>query len=182
MTQPEFLACMQSRVARVAIGPSTVRGRGNAGVGHAARAYLRKLALGGFSTDDPDRFRRRLDMATDELRLGLPRTAQHWGIARKVLNIFLRDSAYTAFLRDAYGLSKTEEFLEIPLDSITAKALGTEAGRGALPRWRGVRRLTADVSAVYQEAATRAALRYGIARVHLDALWWSAGRDGGPTS
>jgi hypothetical protein len=178
MVKKDFLTCIQSRVARVAIGPSTVRGRGNAGVVLAAREFLRTLALEDFGTDAPDRFQQRLDQATEALRLVLPEGAQYWGIARKALNIFLRDSVYTVYLRDEYGLARTEPLLEIPLDSITTKRIRADLGRGELPRWKGVKWLRPNESAIYQKAAARIADDRGIVRAHLDALWWSVDRDG----
>jgi hypothetical protein len=93
-----------------------------------------------------------------------------------MLNIFLRDCLYTTYLSEAYQLQRAEKFLELPLDSITARQLHLIAGRDVLPRWSGVRHVTADVSARYQAAAKEANARK-IARAHLDALWWSAGRD-----
>jgi len=58
---------------------------------------------------------------------------------------------------------------------ITALQLKTR--RGSLPPWPGVRHLTPDLSATFQAAATPEAKKKGIARVHLDAIWWSVSRD-----
>jgi hypothetical protein len=41
-----------------------------------------------------------------------------------------------------------------------------------------VKHLTPDVSSLFQNAAEEEAARHNIARVHLDALWWSVARDG----
>ena len=49
MTKSAFLRTVQSRTARVAIGASTVRGRGNTGTVAAARAFLRSLPLQRFA-------------------------------------------------------------------------------------------------------------------------------------
>ena len=177
MSKPAFLRTIQSRTARVAIGASTVRGRGNTGTVAAARAFLRSLPLQRFALRNASKFAQALDRTTNDLRAALPRTARHWGLARKILNIFLRDCLYTTYLAEAYRLQRAERLLELPLDSITAGQLRRAAGRGALPRWPGVRHVTPDISARFQAAAEKEARDRKIARIHLDALWWSAGRD-----
>jgi hypothetical protein len=177
MTKAEFFRAVQSRAARVAIGASAVRGRGNAGTVAASRAFLRSLNLRRFALRDSVGFAAELDRTTRRLCAALPRKAQHWGLARKILNIFLRDCLYTTYLSEAFHLQRAEKFLELPLDSITATELRRAAGRGALPRWPGVRHVTPAISARFQEVAAKEATVRKIARVHLDALWWSAGRD-----
>jgi hypothetical protein len=177
MTQGEFLRCVQSRTARIAVGASTVRGKGNKGVVREARAYLRTIKLKQFAVPDDAAFRKVLNRHTERLRKRLPKSARRWGIARKVLNIFLRDCLYTGYLAEAYQLRRAEEHFEIPLDSITAKKLNEIAGRGGLPAWPGVRGVTPCLSAEYHLVADQAAEKDGMARVHLDALWWSVARD-----
>jgi hypothetical protein len=171
----QLLQAIQSRSARVAVGASAARGRGNAGVVAAARKYLREVDLAKFSASGD--FRAALDAETTALLRALPSKAQHWGIARKLLNIFLRDCLYTTYLDAAYHLSRAESEFEIPLDSITAKQLKAEVGPGKLPRWRGVKHLKDSVSAQYQQAAGILAAKERVHRVHLDAVWWSKNRD-----
>jgi len=89
----------------------------------AAREHLRGLDLNRFGVDEPRTFENELDRATEGLRRVLPRDAQHWGLARKVLNIFLRDCLYTSYLCEAFQLTRIEISLNYPLDSITAKKL-----------------------------------------------------------
>jgi hypothetical protein len=117
-----------------------------------------------------------LDACTEELRLAFPRAAQHWGIARKAMNIFLRDCLYTAYLNDEYQLESAEEFFELPLDSITAKHLRA-VPRNQLHRFPGVRYVTPAINAAFQAVALQEGRRRGLARVHLDGLWWSVSRD-----
>jgi len=117
-----------------------------------------------------------LDAATDGLRRALPKGTQRWGLARKGLNIFLRNCLYTTYLRDAYHLDRAERFFEIPLDSITGTRLVTES-RGLLEPWKTVRGLRAKTSANYQAFATTLADEKGDERVHLDALWWGERKD-----
>jgi len=99
------------------------------------------------------------------------------GIARKVLNIFLRDALYTKYLSDAFNLSQAEYLFEIPLDSIVAKGIVKNSEAVQPPRWPGVKYLKPEQSHIYQSAAHKIAEQRLIARVHLDALWWSFERD-----
>jgi hypothetical protein len=137
----------------------------------AGRPFLCELKLRRFAVPSVRRFRRELDRATDGLMRAFPKRARHWGLARKGLNIFLRDCLYTIYLREAYGLGIAEQFFEVPLDSLTGRAL-YDASRRRLPRWRTVRGLKPDVSDEFQQVALGLASKQGIARVHLDAIWW----------
>jgi hypothetical protein len=177
VTKAELLRAVQSRAARVAISASAVRGRGNAGTVAASREFLRSVGLGRFAVRDRAIFAAELDRTTQRLRAALPRKARHWGLARKILNIFLRDCLYTTYLSEAFRLKRAESFLELPLDSITAKELRRIAARDDLPHWPGVKHVTPALSARFQAIAAKEAAARKIARIHLDALWWSEGRD-----
>lgn len=168
--EPTFLPSIQRRAARVSVGASAARGQGAPGLVLAAREFLAVLPLRPFGVSDARLFRRRLDAATRRLQRRLPARGRSWGIARKLLNIFLRDD--TRYLEEAYRLRRAEAHLEVPLDSITAGRIREVVPRGSLPRWSGVRHLTVELSDLYQAAALAEARRHGVARVHLDALWW----------
>jgi hypothetical protein len=171
-----LISAIQRHVATVAIGPSTVRGQGAAGIAHAARGYLAVLPLNRFRVSDNALFRRALDTATTELKSALPRKAQSWGLARKCLNIFLRDSFYNAHLLKRYGLSAADSFFEIPLDAKVARKLRRFAGRGKLPPWPGVKKLRPEVSDTYQASALDLSTSWRIERVYLDSYLWVDGR------
>jgi len=179
--RPDFIATLRRHVARTSIGPSTLRGQRTPGLVDAAREFLCELALADFLVGGKAGFAEALDGRTDEMRTSLPRGAQHWGVARKSLNIFLRNALYTGYLRDHYRLAPLEPWLELPLDSITARricavvvATGTQ-----VPRWHTVRGLTPDDSRAYQDAAAQIAAAHGVDRVHLDAYWWGDRRSDG---
>src|SRR5450759_2157906 len=174
MTHEEVLEAVQSRVARVSVSASAVRGS-KAGTVEAARGFLRRLDLTPFGSDSA--FSEVLDRSTDALRVALPRGVQHWGLARKLLDIFLRDCLYTTYLKEAFHLRNSEAEYEIPLDSITALHLKRAAGRGGLPSWPGVKNVRPSLNAQFQAAAEAEAKRMGIPRVHLDAVLWSQSRD-----
>ena len=177
MNQREFQRMQQSRIARGAVGATAVRGRGNAGTVRAARAFLRRVNLRTFSTARPTKFAAALNRSTDALRAALPVTARHWGVARKVLNLFLRDCLYNKYLNEAYSLDRASHLLELPLDSYTGSALVDLAPRGTLPRWPGVKYVTPETSAAFQLVASLEGKRREVDRVHLDGLWWSVERD-----
>lgn len=176
MKNDDFLKIIRSYTARVAVGPSAVRGNGNAGVVATASRYLREMDLAPFGTRSLKQFNAALDANTESLRRRLPPKAQHWGLARKVMNIYLRGALYTGYLRDAYRLDAAEHFFEVPLDRYTAKAICRARGTQSI-RWDAVKRLTPELSALFQDIAAREAKRRDIARIHLDAVWWSADRD-----
>lgn len=154
-----------------------MRGKGNTGCSEAARSALRDVDLRTFATSDATKFRDRLDAETQRIRLRLPAGARHWGLARKVLNIYLRDCLYTTYLEDKFELSKAEPLLELPLDSYTARDLKGAPSTRPLPRWPGVKHLSANENALFQLAALEIARARGFSRVHLDAFFWSLNRD-----
>ena len=173
-----LLRAIQHHNARAAIGSSSMRGAGSAGVVRSARAFLGEMPLRPFGTSSGSKFLSRLDSATHDLKRALPKEAQRWGLARKGLNIFLRDCLYTTYLRDEYDLALAENFFEVPLDSITGAHL-VRASQGALSPWNTVRGLKAKTSADYQAVAATLAAEKGVARVHLDAVWWGEREDAG---
>jgi len=175
----EILRALQARAARSALGPSSMRGAGSRGVVEAGRPVLRGMDLRRFSTSNQRKFASELDRATDGLLRSFPRSARHWGLARKGVNIFLRDCLYTVYLREAFGLAVAEPFFELPLDSLTGHALHA-ATPDRLPRWRTVRGLDKPISDEFQSVAADIARVRGIARVHLDAIWWGQRNDAGP--
>ena len=170
ISREEFLEMVQHRAARAAVTAFATRGQGASGVVDSGREFMVHLDLGRFGTRDAEAFRHELDRATQALRRALPEGARSWGLARKLLNIFLRDCLYTIYLHNAYSLGRAEGFFEIPLDSITAKRISEKDL--AIPRWPGVKRFDRKLSAAYQEAASLIASQLRLHRVHLDASWW----------
>jgi hypothetical protein len=172
LTEDEFLAFLQRRIANTSVGPSTVRGMGPRGTVEAARRHLVGVELRTFALASEQEFVERLDFETDRLMRKLPGEASRWGIARKLLNIFLRGATYNRFLCGAYDLPCAEPWLEVPLDSHVATGLREEDGGKALPPWRTVKDLDPVVSRQYQDFAAVVAKQKGIVRVHLDLLYW----------
>src|SRR4051794_36328092 len=94
----DLLSALQSRTARSSLGASSMRGKGSSGVVAAGRSFLCELELRRFATSDKRLFRQELDCVTDGLMRAFPRPARRWGLARKGLNIFLRNCLYTVYL------------------------------------------------------------------------------------
>jgi hypothetical protein len=176
MTNASFLKMIQARTATVAIGPSTLRNQGASNVVSNTREFLKRLDLRRFSAKAKTAlsFQNALEQETKKLRSALPVRARNWGAARKALNIFLRDVFYNYYLRDEYRFGKLEQWLELPLDKDAARGLHQDSKdiRTQLPRWTGVKYLECDISKVYQDAAQQVAQSLGIARVHLDLIYF----------
>jgi hypothetical protein len=172
----DFIRAVQRKVAITAIAPSALRGQRHPGLIQLVRDFLSSVPLKRFGVAGASRFEVRLDECTEELLSGWPRTVRHWGVARKAVNLFLRDSFYNVYLRKRYELAQAEANYEIPLDEVVAKGLARFAP-GALPPWRGVKYLTTGLSQSYQQAASSQAQRMGIARVHLDIYLWTTRPD-----
>jgi len=105
-----FVYALRVRAARITAGASATRGQGR-GVSHAARRFLSKLNLRYFATSRRSLFESRLDAATTRLSASLPHGTRSWGLARKLLNIFLREALYTSYLAQYSHIGKAEELL-----------------------------------------------------------------------
>jgi hypothetical protein len=171
----EFLQVIQAKAARAAVGQSVVRGQGPAGMLKISQDYLADLDLRQFAVRRESLFQRRHDDATQQLLSVFPISGKSWGCARKVLDLFLRDALVNHYLRQYFKLEASEHLLEVPLDTVVARELRREAGRGVLPKWPTLKRLTPEVNQAYQALAARMARETGIARVHLDAELWLRG-------
>jgi hypothetical protein len=171
----DLLPVVQAHVARATLGPSALRRQG-IGVANAARPFFATLSLAPFATRSPPAFARQLNFSTDALTQAFPAGSGSWGLARKLLNIFLREALYNHYLAAHYGLHVAERLFEVPLDSITGGHI-YRLSRGTLRSWPGVKHLTPELNASYQAVATQHASGRFIARVHLDAIWWGARND-----
>jgi len=174
-----FIRHLHRYVARYSVSASAARGQRSPGLVRAARSYLSEVPLRSFAVGSESRFGQNLNRHTERLRIVLPQGGRSWGMSRKLLNIFLRNALYTGYLCERYHLDGAEDWYEIPLDSIVAKRLRSEAkrlGLPRLPRWPGVKHLTPETSDLYQGVARRVAEHLGVAPVHLDALWWGGSR------
>ena len=177
MTHEQFLEVMQKRIASGAVTPSAARNMGPRGTVRAARKFLAdKIALRDVGASGQN-YPQLLDGLTRRLVRTLPKQAQHWGAARKFLNIFLRDAAYNIYLRSAYRLDRIENQLEVPLDSHMARELkqamrNLNINNPSLPRWKTVISIDSRINKRYQDVARKIARRERIDPVHLDVIAW----------
>jgi len=149
---------------------SVVRKMGPTGTLDCVREFLKKINLAAIRP--PSTFPQTLDELTEKLCRAMPKDAQHWGVARKCMNLFFRDSLYNFYLRQRYSLAELEDDLEIPLDSFVGKALKHEDEGAELPRWHSVVSLTKEHNVRFQTVALLVARRRRTKRVHLDLIYW----------
>ena len=96
-----------------------------------------------------------------------------WGTARKAINLFLRACVHSYYLRKEYGLRAIKRWLEIPLDSVVARAMKRRAGRGALPAWPGLKHISEEDYAEFQTYGVEWAKSFGLpTTVDLDMSLW----------
>lgn len=171
----KFIDLVQERVAKIAIGASTARNMGPPKTVSKARFFLKQLNLKKFSAvKNEAAFQKLLNESTDNLKKVLPIGARKWGSSRKFINIFLRDAFYNRYLHEFYKLSKLENWLELPLDSKTAKKLrAEEKNLASLPKWCSVISLTPRDSEKYQLSAIKNGHSKKMPRVHLDLVFWN---------
>jgi hypothetical protein len=163
-----FISQMQKKVAVSAVGASAVRGQPR-GTIVAVRSFLARLALQTIPTQPPETFGPWLDRQTDDMNIP-------WGVARKCLNLFLRDAFYSRYLHNEYGLLTLEQWLEVPLDGVVGRFLIRKQKGTRLASWPGLKHLQVEESLIFQEVATEIAQANGIARVHLDIFAWTDNR------
>ena len=167
---------IQKRIANNSVGTSTVRGQPK-GTVTIARTFLKSVNLKDFSDASEDQFRTVLDAYTSKLKNELP--SHSWGIARKVLNIFLFQAAHDIFLNRYYALDKIICYLEVPLDNPNAKKLKKIAKlKGKNLDWKNIYSLAPETSIQFQECARKYAYdKYNCERCYLDIFWWRSGSD-----
>ena len=173
----EFISILQQRTGQLAIGRSTLRNQGAPGVIGRARSFLQQIELSELNAvSTHDQYLRFLESKTVELSESFPEGAKgNWGAARKALNIFFRDCLYNTYLSAEYSIERLRSWLEIPLDGDVARNLYA-LHKPSLPKWPNIRRLTPDISSIYQETAAEEAQKVGIARVDLDIYYWRDGQ------
>lgn len=118
------------------------------GTVEAARRFSGQLSPHVLSAPNGEAFLKALDRETIRLQAALPPHGRRWGVARKLLNIYIRDCVYSAHLRATHKLGLIEAFCEVPLDSITAKKLRAR-GRAALHCPRGLASMASRQQSVH---------------------------------
>lgn len=169
---------IQTRVANVSIGSSTLRNQGASGVAKIARTYLAEIDMGQFDGIDCNKFNTLLQKHTKFLKDKFPKGARNWGTARKALNVFFYEACRDVSLSKKYNLIKLIPFLEVPLDSKVSQGLRkaereeTNMKKSNLPKWPGIAKLKKKDSHQYQEFASKYANSIGLERIELDLIFW----------
>lgn len=181
MKYTEFIDHIQRQVSELAVGASALRNQGGSGLIKAARTHFKATNIDLYgAAKDTAAFLQLLDNDTAALQAKFPIGAQHWGAARKAMNLFLRDACYNRFLSSHYGLGRIEQWLEVPIDNDVATGLIDDLRKGTYsmpsgfiaPNWTKIKTLTNTVSASFQIMAQAYSNCLGIARVHVDLLYW----------
>jgi len=171
-----FIRELQVHQTRISITASTVRSQGKGTLSLARGFFAEEFDIARLRAPSERAYLRRLDEATEALHSQLSGKGKTFGLARKLLNIYIRDCVYSRILCDHYRLERIEPFLEVPLDGIVGGALVREAcDRGQprrLPAWHKIKGLTRGESDTYQAFASELAEEKGLARVHLDVVLW----------
>ncbi|MCX5649294.1 MAG: hypothetical protein NTX40_09415 [Planctomycetota bacterium] len=183
MSNKEFLSAVQEFMAIQAVTVSTVRGL-RKGTLKKIHAYLGRLRLGRLVGMNGAEYVRWLDAKTRDLQRKLRGRNKRWGLARKSMNLFMRQCLYNTYLSRRFRLARFQKQMEIPLDSRVARELGKDARKRKLklPPWPGLIGLDEDgeTSRKFQDYAKDLAPRKGLpARVFLDNYLWLKYRKGG---
>jgi hypothetical protein len=181
MTQNDFIDKIHKRLSIVSVGASALRNQGASGIVDIARDYFyQSISLDDYieKLSSPDRFAKFLDDHTQKLLKVFPADGKSWGAARKGLNLFFREAVYNKFISDHYKLptdltdfNKLIRQLEVPLDFDVATGIYKDKN-GTIPQWISIKKLTKEVSDIYQKEALAIADSKKIARVHLDLIYW----------
>lgn len=164
------ILALQKHVAQACLTSSSLRNQGGAGVLASARLILGRCRLSLFA--EKACFFERLDARTNYLRKKLPAKCQHFGTARKALNLFIRDCFYNQYLCRRYKLKAISHLLELPMDKDAYVFLA--ARHSDIPKWVGIKRMSKRDHQKYQAAALATARQLNTFRVHLDILSWRA--------
>jgi hypothetical protein len=143
-----FRELMQKHIAQISANSSSLRNPGAPGAVAAAQEFLIKFNISLIADTNAEKFRHSLDHATQTLTDFFPEDARHWGRARKVINIFLRDSLYNRYLAEHYKLDTIASLLEVPLDADVAENLHNYAKEKnkTLSPWPKIKGLTPAIS------------------------------------
>ena len=182
VTKEQILKPVQKRVAVVSIGASTVRNQGDANVVKIARGFLDSLNLMELKNIvTVKQFQYWLDEKTIDLANSFEGGAKgNWGAARKSINIFLESCLLNRILSEEFALDKLAKFMETPLDNYAAKKIRKKArllGISFQGKWKTIKSLTADQSALFQQVALQWANEKKVPRGYLDLWLWQGDSD-----
>jgi len=179
------LDALQTYVAAASVGPSTVRSYPGETKSICQR-HLSSLNLRPLRQGSPSDFRTFLTRQTQSLirklssNSALPIPESYFGVARKVVNIFLHNAYYNQFLCEHFSLWRHVESYEVPLDSKVARGIRADSRSLGLAfepswEWSSLRAFDASTNQRYQELARAIAESMATYRVHLDDYYYPGG-------
>ncbi len=172
----DLITLAQEFIAVEAVGGNVLRNQERGVVADISKR-LKFIQLKSIPLNTAQSYEKWLDSQTNEILDHLNVKVRPWGTVRKALNLFIRRCIWDYRLRSAYNLDKIERWTEIPLDSKVATKLKQLAGRGKLPAWPGLKRLTREENQQFQAFAAIYANENGfLSRADLDAHLWLENR------
>ncbi len=124
---PTIIELHQKRISRTCISSNSILSNMYSGFLRKFHANLHLIIdLKAISTCKGElEFNALLDSYTSKLKqkVAKPVNAEHWGICRKAINLYLRDCYYNKALNEHFSLDKVASYLETPIDSFAMKAL-----------------------------------------------------------
>ena len=156
----------KKRIVNISISQSSLRNQGKKDLIKKTREFLNKINLYKFNKNK-SHFKINLKKETKKL---MKKTKLKFGAARKSLNIFLLQCSLDRVLSSFYKVGRILNYLELPLDSYTAKHL--KGKNEKLPRWNGVKNLKEKENLEFQNFAGKLAKIKNIPRAYLDLEYW----------
>jgi hypothetical protein len=177
-------------VAETSVGASTKRSYIVKG-GARCQDLLYEIELSVLKGKTERQFGNWLERETNLLRAQLRRQrrkaygVETYGMARKILNIYLHNVYYNRPLCDEYALDAFEGALEVPIDRHVREWLFRIAEETVPqieinPLIRNVQRIweiDKKKNRCFQDLAVRAARQLGTTRVHLDAYFYRGNKE-----
>jgi hypothetical protein len=167
----ELEKLMQTRIANIAVGGSTVRGQPK-NTANSIREFLKGINLSKFESINNDKeFENILNILTDELINRMPNG--NFGFARKCLNIFLFEICHNVPLSKKYDLQKLIPYLEIPLDNPNEKKLSKHTKELKDWDWTSIKNLKSEDNVKIQGFARKyMRTNHDADRVYFELMNW----------
>ena len=83
------------------------------------------------------------------------------------MNLILRDILYNQYLCKHFSFNKIAPWLELPVDSLVAKAL-IKSGNTPHAKWKSIKSLKEKQNRIYQDAAISISRNKNMNPIHLD--------------
>jgi hypothetical protein len=179
--QTARMAMMLRYVAEVSVGPSTTQSYKREGAFRYGD-FLRSRNLTSLFDKTEAEFTAWLNMQSTRLSKHIVATkdpsVSTWGMARKILNIFLHNVYFNNVLHQGYQLERIEPYFEVPLDSDVVAWLLRVADETQIEFENpitgkfAVYKVTKTANESFQRLATKVARKFRTSRVYLDTYFY----------